>query len=79
MLRLRVREHALKSGEPVIELVDEHQGDLIAWIYATERGVKIVSKYVEHRPDLITIDPLPPPAVHVNLRRVRPQMSENEF
>jgi hypothetical protein len=45
-------------------------GRLIAAIYGEDRGIKIVSKYLDgRRPDLVAIEPsfTAPPALHVRI------------
>lgn len=50
----------------VIEVWED--GQMIAAIYPKDRGVKIVSKYLDgRRGDLVTVDPSRPPALHVNV------------
>ena len=55
------------SSEPrvVIEVWEDQQ--MIAVIYPKDRGVKIVSKYIENRPDLVVVDLQEPPALLVNV------------
>ena len=67
MLRLSAHQHSIRSNTTLFELLDE-KGELVAGIYATERGLKIVSKYISNRSDLIQIEAVPPPAILVNLR-----------
>jgi hypothetical protein len=67
MLRLVPRAHTVKPQTMVYELRDE-AGELVAAIYATDRGLKIVSNYIEDRPGLVTVDPDYPPALLIRLR-----------
>jgi hypothetical protein len=67
MLRLRRGTHQITNCTDMVELLDE-SGKLVAGIYATDTGLKIVSKYIENRPDLVVVDPEYPPAILVRLR-----------
>ncbi len=54
MTMLRTERHAVK-GTSLCEVWKD--GQMIATIYPTDRGVKVVSKHIENRDDLVTIDP----------------------
>jgi len=64
---MRLQPHTLKRGVQLVAVTDD-SGALLCAIYETPRGLKIVSKYIENRPDLVVIDPDEPPALLVNLR-----------
>lgn len=65
-MKLRADEHFLRPGETCFELVDD--GDnLIAAIYATPKGIKIVSKYIKGTPSLTTFHGPGPGAIEINL------------
>jgi len=64
-MKLKLSEHLI-DGTPMVEVRD-YNGLLIAGIYATPRGVKVVSKLIDNRPDLVVIDPQFPPAVLINV------------
>jgi hypothetical protein len=68
MTTFRTSRH-LVNGTSVCEVW--HDGAMIAAIYPTERGVKIVSKHLERRVSdadpLVAIDPDLTPAIIVNI------------
>ncbi|MGO9893122.1 MAG: hypothetical protein ACLPX8_02770 [Bryobacteraceae bacterium] len=65
MTELRMHEHAA-TGAAIVEVWED--GQLIACIYPKDRGIKIVSKYLDgRRRHLVSVDPSPPPALHVNV------------
>jgi hypothetical protein len=60
-----MRPHSTEARQ-VVEVWED--GRLIATIYPKDRGVKIVSKYLDgRRQDLVTVDAWAPPALHVNI------------
>lgn len=64
MTRLQLAPHT-RTNDTVVEI---WEGSLmIGVIYPHPGGVKIISKYIENRPDLVTIDPAEPPALIVRL------------
>jgi hypothetical protein len=66
-LKLRPAAHLGRpNGTIMVELLDEAD-NIVAGIYATESGLKIVSKHIVNRPDLVVIDPSYPPAIVVRL------------
>jgi hypothetical protein len=71
MLRLRRGTHQITNCTDMVELLDE-SGNLVAGIYATQQGLKIVSKYIEtsHYEAIgrVSVDPDFPPAILVRLR-----------
>jgi len=71
MFDLRIAEHSRKNGILIVEIM---QGEVVVGaIYPTEKGVKIISRYLYHDPkSAIEIEEdklLPIPAVLVNLIR----------
>lgn len=76
MIKLLAQPHTSKSAA-VIEIwetgpVDHPMAErLLGVIYPTSRGVKIISKYIEARDDLLQVEALEPAAVLVNLLRER--------
>ena len=65
MTELRMSKYSLTGGK-IVEVWED--GRFIAAIYPKDRGVKIVSKYLDNRRrDLVTVDPSYPPALHVNI------------
>jgi hypothetical protein len=69
MTELRITQHTIKNRK-IVEIWDgdmEGAPRLIGVIYPMERGVKIVSKYLENRPDVVVIDPEFPRALLVRI------------
>ena len=64
-MALTAHEHTI-TGATMFELRDE-DGRLVAGIYATDDGLKVVSKYITNHPLLVAIDPNEPPAIVINL------------
>lgn len=65
MTELRIAAHSI-TGKPMVEVWED--GRMIAAIYPKDRGVKLVTKYLDgRRADLVTVDPTFPPALHVNI------------
>ena len=59
----------LRTAQRTLNIVEVWDGDtLIAAIYPSPGGVKIVSKYLENRPDLVTVDAVEPLALTVRIR-----------
>lgn len=54
------------NGSEMVELRSD-SGDLVACLYATAAGLKIVSKYIVNIPELVMIEVQLPPALLVNL------------
>lgn len=68
MTTIKPATHTLNKEQ--VRIYEVWDGDrFIAAIYPTERGVKIVSKYIENREDLLQVEPLEPPAILVNILR----------
>jgi len=69
MITLKPAKHIIDRlvEKTVIEIWDSKK--FIGVIYPTERGVKIVSKYIENRDDLLQVEALEPLAVLVNILR----------
>jgi hypothetical protein len=73
MTELRTRTHSL-LGCTIVEVWEDSQ--LIAHIYPKDRGLKIISKYLDNRrPGLVTFDASPTTAIHVNIWTGRPANS----
>jgi hypothetical protein len=65
-VKLEASTHSI-TGATMFELRTDF-GVLVAGIYATENGLKIVSKYVVNHPLLVAIEPHPlPPAIVIDL------------
>ncbi|MFH0805451.1 MAG: hypothetical protein V1901_00995 [Patescibacteria group bacterium] len=71
MFSLRITEHTIKRGTKLVEILQD--GEVVGAVYPTERGIKIVSRYLLENPESaieIERDKLPPiPAVLINLIR----------
>ena len=67
----RLADHDIKPGVRLVEIIQN--GEVVRAIYPTERGIKIVSRYLMDDPaSAVKIDrsKLPPiPAVLINLLR----------
>lgn len=81
MFTFRIAEHRYKTDEQVVEIWKE--GKLIGVIYSTERGIKIVSKYIAAHPEAaieIERDKLSLiPAILVNLIREEQKNAQNDL
>jgi hypothetical protein len=64
-MKLRLSDHGLKM-EKIVELCTD-AGEVLAAIYATPRGVKIVSQHIQNTPDLVAIEVQYPPALLINI------------
>lgn len=74
MTELRIAKH-LQTGQPIVEVWED--GRLIGAIYPKDRGVKIVSKYLDgRRRDLVVVDHAYPPAIHVHIWQGNGQIVE---
>lgn len=71
MITLKPAKHIINRlvEKTVIEIWDGQK--FIGVIYPSLRGVKIISKYIENRDDLLQVEALEPAAVVVNLLRER--------
>lgn len=71
MITLKPAKHIINRlvEKTVIEIWDGKK--FIGVIYPSLRGVKIISKYIENRDDLLQVEALEPAAVVVNLLRER--------
>jgi len=71
MFTFKEARHQLKSGVQMIEVWNG--GIFMGSIYPTERGIRVISKYLGEDPKTaIKVDNLPPvPAILVNLVRDR--------
>lgn len=71
MITLKPAKHIINRlvEKTVIEIWDDAK--FIGVIYPSLRGVKIISKYIENRDDLLQVEALEPAAVLVNLLRER--------
>ena len=71
MFSLRIDNHEVKPGVKMFEIWNE--GKFMGTIYPTEKGIKVVSKYIMKDPEsVMEIDrskwPWPPiPAILINL------------
>lgn len=65
-MRLDIGRHEV-TGRSVFELRDGEL--LVACMYPTEDGLKIVSKYIVNHAELVTIEVQDPAAVLIDLRR----------
>ena len=61
---LRTAPHT-RTEDTVVEIWDGNR--MIGVIYPAPRGIKVISKYIENRPDLLLVEPDEPPAILVNL------------
>ena len=66
-MRLQLAPHSHKS-DSIVELRTD-AGELVACIYSSARGLKIVSKYILNHPMLVAIDAAEPPAMLIDLAR----------
>ena len=64
-MKLETAPHT-ENGSTVVEIRTD-AGELAGVVYASTRGVKIVSKYITNHEYLLVIDPGDPPAVLVDL------------
>ena len=71
MFSLRITEHTIKEGVKLLEILQN--GEVVGAIYPTERGIKIVSRYLMDDPESaieIERNKFPPiPAILINLIR----------
>lgn len=71
MFDLRIAEHSVKQGTKLFEILQDEE--VVGAIYPTERGIKVVSRYLMDNPESaikIERDKLPPiPAILINLIR----------
>lgn len=71
MFTFRMAEHSIKRGVEICEILQKDE--VVGTIYPTEKGIKIVSRYLMDDPEsAIEIDrsKLPPiPAILINLIR----------
>mgnify|MGYP001582939541 CR=1 FL=1 len=69
MFQLKIAEHDYRTGTQMVEIWNE--STFMGAIYPTERGIKVVSKFIADNPEgAIKIDrsKLPPiPAILINL------------
>jgi len=65
-MKLQKGRHILKPEVEIFELRDDADM-LIACIYPTRTGLKIVSAFIRNHPLLVLIDPDDPPAILINL------------
>lgn len=64
MTNLQIAEHSAPSRGLVVEIHHPIHG-LIGTIYPSDRGIRIVSPYLNPRRDIVAIDPVSPPALEV--------------
>jgi hypothetical protein len=70
MTELRIAEHTFGQEVAIIEIWED--GQMIGAIYPKDRGVKIISKYLDSgNRDMVSLDAAFPPALHVNLWKGR--------
>lgn len=66
MMELIASRHSIRENFDIFEL--RENGELVAALYPTDDGLKIVSKFIVNHPSLIAIEVQQPPALLIDFR-----------
>jgi len=69
MIRFEIKPHSVRAAKQAVEIFDDDELIGVFYPLNEERGVRLVSKYLNPAIDGIGVDPMFPPALEVRFKR----------